>query len=115
MERNICEWPDYCLNLRYLKQTTMQKFIVTGDGKLKFGDVTLHKNLLATGETCIGGGVYEFDYVGGRMLLSGKSYDFGRVKWSLVDRLMIPSGLRGLAIFYEDIPLEEFAEIVYDG
>lgn len=89
----------------------MQKFIVTGEGKLKFGDVTMHKDLLDRGETCIGGGVYEFDHVGGRMLLSGKSYDFGRVKWSFVDELLIPESLSGMSIFYEDIPIEEFAEI----
>lgn len=92
----------------------MQKFIVTGEGKFKFGDVNLHKELLAPGETCLGGGVYEFDYVNGRMLLSGKSYDFGRVKWSLVDKLIIPSGLRGLSIFYEDIPIDGFAEVIYE-
>lgn len=96
------------------RKIPMQKFIVTSEGILKFGDVTMHKNLLGAGETCIGGGVYEFDYVAGRMLLSGKSYDFGRVKWSLVDKLRIPSGLRGLSIFYEDIPIEEFAAVVYE-
>ncbi len=92
----------------------MQKFIVTSEGKFRFGDVTLHKELLAPGETCIGGGVYEFDYVGSRMLLSGKSYDFGRVKWSMIDQLKLPSALRGLAIYYEDIPVEEFAGIEYE-
>ncbi len=92
----------------------MQKFIVTSEGRFKFGDVIMHKDLLDAGETCIGGGEYEFDHIGGRMLLSGKSYDFGRVKWSLIDKLKIPSGLCGLSIFYEDIPIEEFAETIYD-
>lgn len=92
----------------------MQKFIVTGEGKLKFGDVTMHRDLLDAGEMCIGGGVFEFDYVGGRMLLSGKSYDFGRVKWSMVDKLTIPSSLSGLSIYYEEIPIEEFANVNYD-
>lgn len=100
--------------MRNLKQTTMQKFIVTGEGKLKFGNVTMHKDLLCWGETCIGGGVYEFDYVGNRMLLSGKSYDFGRVKWSMVDELKLPSGLRGLSIYYEGIPIEEFAQVSWE-
>lgn len=92
----------------------MQKFIVTGEGRLKFGNVSMHKDLLEIGETCIGGGIYEFDYVGCRMLLSGKSYDYGRVKWSLVDQLTLPSRLQGLSIFYEDIPIEDFAKVSYD-
>lgn len=91
----------------------MQKFIVTSDGKLKFGDVHLHKQLLAPGESCIGGGVYEWDYVGNRMLLSGKSYDFGRVQWSLVDTLELPDSVRGMEILYEDIPLSQFATLQY--
>lgn len=91
----------------------MQKFIVTSDGRLKFGDVNMHKQLLAPGESCIGGGVYEFDYIGRRMLLSGKSYDFGRVQWGLVDTLLLPEILRGLDILYEDIPLAEFATVAY--
>lgn len=91
----------------------MRKFVVTGDGVFRFGDVNLHKQLLAPGESCIGGGVYEWDYVGNRMLLSGKSYDFGRVKWSMVDTLLLPESLRGMEILYEDIPLRDFAPIAY--
>ena len=92
----------------------MQKFVVTSEGKFRFGDVILHKQLLKPRDTCLGGGVYEFDYVNGRMLLSGRSFDYGRVKWSLVDKLIIPASLRGLAIYYEDIPIDGFTEVVYE-
>lgn len=92
----------------------MQKFIVTADGRLKFGNVHMHKDLLSDDEWCIGGGLYEWDYVRHRMLLSGKSYDFGRVKWSMVSTLLLPASLRGFDIFYEDIPLSDFAALAYD-
>lgn len=86
----------------------MQKFIVTAQGLFKFGDVTFHKDLLSAGEECIGGGMYEFDHIDSRMLLWGRSYDFGRVKWSWIDNLLLPASLQGLTIMYEDLPLEHF-------
>lgn len=92
----------------------MQKFIVTSDGHFRYGDVGLHKHLLKGGGSCIGGGVYEFDYVGGKMLLSGRSYDFGRVKWSYIDKLILPKALEGLSIYYEDLPIENFVATAYE-
>lgn len=92
----------------------MRKFIVTADGVFKFGDVNMHKDLLSPGEACIGGGEYEFNYVDLRMSLSGRSYDFGRVKWSLIDRLLIPESLRGLNLDYCGLPIADFVpSIVY--
>lgn len=91
----------------------MNKFIVTSEGRFRFGDVRLHKDLLRPGEDCIGGGMYEFDYPGGRMLLWGKSYDFGRVKWSWLDKIVLPASLEGLRIEYEDLPLSDFATLTY--
>ncbi len=91
----------------------MQKFIVTSDGRFRFGDVRLHKHLLMPGEDCIGGGMYEFDYTAGRMLLWGESYDFGRVQWSLINKLTLPGSLRGLRIEYEGLPLTDFVEIAF--
>ena len=93
----------------------MQKFIVTAEGRLKFGNVTMHRDLLDRGEECIGGGVYEFDYVANRMLLSGKSYDFGRVKWSWIDVLLVPPQLSGLEIMYEDLPVTNFVNIKFEN
>lgn len=92
----------------------MQKFIVTSGGLLKFGDVTMHKDLLSPGEECIGGGMYEFDHAGGRMFLWGKSYDFGRVKWSWIDELRIPASLSGLRLLYEDMPLGDFVNCIFE-
>lgn len=92
----------------------MQKFIVTSDGRFKYGDVSMHRDLLSPGEQCIGGGMYEFDHVHNALLLSGKSYDFGRVKWGYLDSLSMPAALRGLDIFYEDLPISAFADIKYE-
>ena len=92
----------------------MQKFIVTSDGRFKFGDVNMHKDLLSPGEGCIGGGMYEFDYASGSMLLSGRSYDFGRVNWSWLDTLSLPVALSGLTILYEDLPLSHFVNLSFE-
>lgn len=89
----------------------MQKFIITSDGAFRFGDVSYHKDLLRPGEYCIGGGWYEFDYVGSAMRLYGKSYDFGRPKWADIDELRLPSSIAGLNITYEDLPLSDFVKI----
>ncbi|MCD8387182.1 MAG: hypothetical protein LUD17_09870 [Bacteroidales bacterium] len=83
----------------------MKKFIITSDGLLKFGDVSMHKDLLAEDEYCLGGGYYDFDYVFNRLLLSGKSYDFGRPRWLKLDALQVPKSLEGLRILYEGIDL----------
>lgn len=92
----------------------MQKFIVTADGRLKFGDVALHKHLLASDERCVGGGLYEFEWIGMTMLLSGRSYDFGRVKWDCIDMLIVPASLRGVKILYEGLPIESFVSVRYE-
>lgn len=89
----------------------MNKFIVTSDGRFRFGDVRLHKQLLQPGEECIGGGMYEFDYTGSRMLLWGESYDFGRVKWSWLETLTLPTSLEGMSIEYEGLPLSDFVPL----
>lgn len=64
--------------------------------------VTLHRDLLMGHEQCLGGGFYEFDYVGNRLVLSGKSFDYGPPRWSKVDVLFVPEFLRGTAIVYRD-------------
>ncbi len=88
-----------------------QKFIVTNTGHFRFGNVNLHRQLLLPGEDCLGGGFYEFDYAGARMLLYGKSYDFGRPAWSLLSTLTIPAALSSLSITYDDIPIQDLADI----
>ncbi len=79
------------------------KFILTNTGYLRMGMVDMHKDLLLQGEYCYGGGYYEFDFIGNRLLLSGKSYDFGEPKWNWLDSLKVPLSYRGLAIVYCDV------------
>lgn len=79
------------------------KFIITDDGFLRLGMVTLHRDLLMSHEQCLGGGFYEFDYVSNQMILSGKSFDYGPPRWGkITDILKIPETLRGTAVVYRD-------------
>lgn len=78
------------------------KFIITSGGHLRLGLVTLHRDLLMPHEQCLGGGFYEFDYVGNRLLLSGKSFDYGPPRWGKIAVLLVPENLRGLPVIYRD-------------
>ena len=49
---------------------TLPKFIITMDGYFRLGMVNQHKHLLKSGDQCIGGGYYHFDFVSNRILLS---------------------------------------------
>ena len=56
----------------------MQKFIITLDGELRFGDVRLHRDLLPWGdEECHGGGFWTLNAEGTGIDLYGRSFDFG--------------------------------------
>ena len=79
---------------------TLPKFIITMDGVLRLGMVSQHKDLLKPGDQCIGGGYYSFDFVANRIILDRSSYDFGRPKWHLLERLKVPSVYRGLRLVY---------------
>lgn len=89
----------------------MQKFIITQDGTFKYGNVRLHKDLLSAGEICYGGGFYEFDYIAGRLLLSGRSFDFGKPQWNFIESLKMPSAFRGLSITYENIDITNYVKL----
>ena len=78
----------------------LPKFIITTDGHLRLGMVNQHKDLLKPGDQCIGGGFYQFDWTANRLLLDRASYDFGRPRWHLLDRLKVPVAYRGLSIVY---------------
>ena len=68
------------------------KFIITLDGYMRIGQVRMHKDLLQPHDTCVGGGFWEIDYASMRLLLSGKSFDYGKPKWTLVTgKLYVPS------------------------
>ncbi len=79
------------------------KFILTKDGTLRFGMVNLHEDLLQVGDRCLGGGYYEIDPMGYRLLLDRESYDFGPPRWDMVDSLRLPSDYRGLKVIYRHI------------
>ena len=83
------------------------KFIITSGGHLRLGMVTLHRDLLLPHEDCLGGGFYEFDYASNRLLLSGKSFDYGYPQWSKVNVLLVPEAYSGLPIVYRDPRGEE--------
>lgn len=78
------------------------KFIITSQGHLRLGMVTLHRDLLMAHEQCLGGGFYEFDYASNRLLLSGKSFDYGYPQWGRIDVLKVPEAFKGVAILYRD-------------
>lgn len=76
------------------------KFILTMDGFLRLGMVNQHKDLLLGDDKCIGGGYYQFDWTSNRLILDRASYDFGRPRWHLLDKLQVPASYRGLRIVY---------------
>ena len=74
------------------------------DGYFRLGMVNQHKHLLKSGDQCIGGGYYHFDFVSNRILLDRESYDFGRPKWHLLETLKVPSTYRGMRIAETTFP-----------
>lgn len=96
------------------------KFILTLDGYLRIGNVSMHKDLLLPNDTCIGGGYWEIDYVSHRLMLSGRSYDYGKPKWNFIEgELFVPRDYSGLFIEYQgdsmmdDVNVSEEYEISY--
>ncbi len=81
-----------------------QKFIITRRGILRLGNVAMHRDLLQHGDQCMGGGFWRFDPVSMRLVLSGRSYDFGEPMWEwLIDSqqsLKVPHDWQGLRIVY---------------
>lgn len=99
---------------------TLPKFIITMNGVLRLGMVNQHRDLLKPGDQCIGGGYYTFDFVSNRIILDRSSYDFGKPKWHLIERLMVPSVYKGLRIvyvyddgFHDDFHVSEELSIEY--
>ncbi len=97
------------------------KFIITADGELRLGMVSLHKHLLERGETCLGGGYYEVDYERGMLKLWGESGDFGRPQWDHLETLRVPLPYRGLTpVYYPGsldgyaVPLSDILTLEYD-
>ena len=65
------------------------------------GMVNQHKDLLKPGEQCIGGGYYYIDYTSNRIIFDRSSYDFGRPKWHLFDKLVVPAAYKGMRMVYQ--------------
>lgn len=88
----------------YQTENIMQKFIITLNGTLEFGDVKLHRELIPAGEeSCYGGGFWTIDNQRGMLLLYGRSFDFGEPEFShlrRINRSMPPASL-GFPIFYK--------------
>ena len=83
------------------------KFIITSGGHLRLGMVTLHRDLLMPHEQCLGGGFYEFSYASNKLILSGKSFDYGSPRWGKIDVLFVSGEYRGMTIVYRDYWGEE--------
>lgn len=80
----------------------MQKFIITLDGELRFGDVHLHKDLIPWGDhECHGGGLWKINAGGMSVDLYGRSFDFGPADFDMV-RSINWSGIGGkpIPLFY---------------
>lgn len=82
------------------------KFVVTGEGYVRLGDVRLHRELLWPGDYCLGGGFYRFDYVNRLVVLDRESYDYGRPQWSKLAeariRLRISNEYEGFRFVWEE-------------
>ncbi|MCR4769517.1 MAG: hypothetical protein K5874_04820 [Bacteroidaceae bacterium] len=64
----------------------MQKFVITLDGELRFGDVNRHKGLLPMGDNeCHGGGFWKIHEGGMSIALYGRSYDYGGPDFSMIN------------------------------
>ena len=90
------------------------------DGYLRMGMVNQHKDLLKGDDQCIGGGYYQFDWASNRLLLDRSSYDFGRPRWHLLEKLKVPTVYRGLRIvylyddgFHDDVEVSDELQIEY--
>jgi len=65
-----------------------QKFIITQDGVLKFGNVYQHSDLLEWGAECpYGGGLWKRDEGRRAILLYGRSFAFGAPDFNHVRRI----------------------------
>lgn len=96
----------------------MQKFVITQEGELRFGDVCLHKDLLPSGDgECRGGGFWQVSANGLCIELYGRSYDFGSPDFTYLQTIN-RSGLGGLMlplIYYPCYPDSSGARQIFVG
>lgn len=92
----------------------MQKFVITMEGELRFGDVEYHKELLPwRNNECFGGGFWKIE--SGSISLYGRSYDFGAPDFDQV-RSIDWTGIGGKPaslFFYPNYPDKDIAEPIF--
>jgi len=79
-----------------------QKFILY-DGEIRLGRVSLHKELLPDGHDLTkvkGGGWFEIDTESKRLILSGKSFDFGPYDQEAAATAKLPKRLEGYELIF---------------
>ena len=60
-----------------LRNMLQRKFVLTSHGYLRIGVVHMHRDLLQPGDHPMGGGFWDIDYTANRLVLCGRSFDFG--------------------------------------
>jgi len=95
----------------------MQKFVITIDGELRFGDVQLHKDLLPPFDTtCYGGGFWKLNAGGMAIDLYGRSFDFGAPDLNMIHKIDW-SGIGGNPLplhYYPNYPDLDHAKLVME-
>lgn len=93
-----------------------QKFIITDDGVMRFGDVYLHRDLLEPGEDVSnGGGLWLLDEPSRSIILYGRSFEYGgpdftalrKIDWNGVGGRIWP------LFYYPHWPSRDTAERVF--
>ena len=94
------------------------KFIITSDGHLRLGMVTLHRHLLEHGDTCLGGGYWNVNHYAMQMELSGASSDYGKPQWHRIDKVILPRDYQGFTFTWlingKQHPLTEMLPVVFE-
>ncbi len=94
------------------------KFIITSDGHLRLGMVTLHRHLLEHGDTCLGGGYWNVNHYAMQMELSGASSDYGKPQWHRIDKVILPRDYQGYTFTWlingKQHPLTEVLPVVFE-
>ena len=94
------------------------KFIITSDGHLRLGMVTLHQHLLEHGDTCLGGGYWNVNHYAMQMELSGASSDYGKPQWHRIDKVILPRDYEGYTFTWlingKQHPLTEMLPVEFE-
>ena len=94
------------------------KFIITSDGHLRLGMVTLHRHLLEHGDTCLGGGYWNVNHYAMQMELSVASSDYGKLQWHRIDKVILPRDYQGYTFTWlingRQHPLTEMLPVVFE-